>query len=412
MATIRPTTTVDPISLRPEEAYTSLPADAVEVPPTGTPPPEVRPADPVEPVLAGAARPRPGDGTEPGVVPAILAESLPDRSVRCHACAHRCLIRPGRRGICQVRQNRDGTLVSLVYGRAVAATLEPIEKKPLYHAWPGTGAYSISTVGCNFHCRFCQNWEISQAPREGLAPPTIDLPPAEVVARARAAGARSIAYTYVEPTIFIEYALDTARLARAAGLGNVFVTNGYQTPEALELLAPVLDAANVDLKGFSDRFYRRVCGARLQPVLDALVLMRRLGIWVEVTTLVVPGWNDDPGELAALAEWIVSELGPETPWHVSRFFPAYQMLDVPPTPVRTLVETTEIGRRAGLKHVYPGNAPELGGGTTRCASCGQVLIRRRGYRIVENDLVGGCCPRCGARLAGIGLAEVQQRGVA
>ncbi len=405
-------TSARPMSADLREAYTSLPAEPFDASPAPARPVDTEPADPLDALFAGVDRPGPMLGAEPGVAPAVLAEPLPDGSVRCNACAHRCLIRPGRRGICQVRENRDGTLVSLVYGQAVAATLEPIEKKPLYHAWPGTGAYSISTVGCNFHCRFCQNWEISQAPREGLAPWTMELPPEEVVARARVAGARSIAYTYIEPTIFIEYALDTAHLARSAGLGNVFVTNGYQTPEALELLAPVIDAANVDLKGFSDRFYRRVCGARLQPVLEALVLMRRLGIWVEVTTLVVPGWNDDPAELTGLAEWIVAELGPETPWHVSRFLPAYQMWDLPPTPLRTLTETAEIGRQAGLKHVYPGNAPELGGGDTRCASCGRLLIRRRGYRIVENVLVAGCCPACGARLAGIGLEEVRRRGVA
>jgi pyruvate formate lyase activating enzyme len=215
-----------------------------------------------------------------------------------------------------------------VYGEAVAATLEPIEKKPLYHAWPGTRAYSISTIGCDFHCHFCQNWAIAQSSRELTHPPTVYLPPDAVVARARAGGARAVAYTYVEPTVFIEYVLDTARLARAAGLGNVLVTNGYQTPEALELLAPYVDAVNVDLQGFSDRFYRRVCGARLEPVLESLVLMRRLGWWIEVTTLIVPGANDDPSELSGLAEWIAAELGPETPWHVSRFFPAYRMSDV------------------------------------------------------------------------------------
>jgi len=424
-ASVRSGAASGPMSPDLREAYTSVPVEPFEVLLPAHRPSDQRPVDPVDPVEPPPAEPLPAEplpagrrrsgpvpGREPGVVPAILAEALPDGSVRCLACAHRCLVRPGRRGICGVRENRNGTLVSLVYGQAVAANLEPIEKKPLYHAWPGSAAYSISTIGCNFHCRFCQNWEISQAPREGLTPWTIDLPPDEVVARARATGARSIAYTYVEPTIFIEYALDTARLARAAGLGNVFVTNGYQTPEALEVLAPVLDAANVDLKGFSDRFYRRVCGARLQPVLEALALMRRLGIWVEVTTLVVPGLNDDPAELTALAEWIVSELGPETPWHVSRFFPAYQMLDVPPTPLRTLAETARIGRQAGLKHVYPGNAPELGGNDTRCAACGQLLIRRRGYRIVENVLVDGCCPACGSRLAGIGLAEARRKGVA
>lgn len=348
----------------------------------------------------GVARMSPGGR---GVASAVLAEPFPDGSVRCHACAHRCLIRPDRIGICGVRENRGGTLVTLVYGEVVSSIAEPIEKKPLYHVRPGCLAYSIATQGCNLHCRFCQNWEISQAPREGFRPRSRHLPPAEVVAEALASGARAIAYTYVEPTIFIEYVLDTARLARDAGLLNVLVTNGYQTPEALELLAPVVDAANVDLKGFSDRFYRRVCGARLAPVLEALVLMRRLGIWVEVTTLVVPGGNDDPGELMDLAEWIVAELGPETPWHVSRFFPAYRMTDVPPTSLGTLTDVAAIGRRAGLKHVYAGNAPELGGSDTACAGCHRILIRRRGYRVVENGLVDGRCPGCGARLAGIGL---------
>ena len=351
-------------------------------------------------------------GSERGAVPAALAVRLPDGSVRCNACAHRCLVRPGRLGICGARENRDGALVSLVYGEAVAATLESIEKKPFYHAWPGSSAFSISTAGCTFHCRFCQNWEIAQAHREGIQPRTLRLAPTDIVARARATGARAIAYTYVEPTVFIEYALDTARLARAAGLGNVLVTNGYQTPEALELLAPFVDAANVDLKSFSDRFYRRVCGARLQPVLEALVLMRRLGIWVEVTTLVVPGANDDPSELAGLAEWIVTELGPETPWHVSRFFPAYRMADVPATPIAMLADTAAIGRRAGLKHVYAGNAPELGGSDTYCGSCDRLLIRRRGYRLVENALVDGSCPACGTRLAGIGLERSRRAGAA
>ncbi len=377
---------------RLREAFTNLPPDPLSR----------EPAD------------SPGAESDPRRAPvtAVLAEAQPDGSVRCHVCAHRCLIRPGRRGVCHVRENRGGTLVSLVHGKAVAATLEPIEKKPLYHAWPGSSAYSISTVGCNFHCRFCQNWEIAQAVPQGIQARTVHLDPTEVVAEARAAGARSIAYTYVEPTVFIEYVLDTARRAQAAGLGNVLVTNGYQTPEAVEIFAPYVDAANVDLKGFSDRFYRQVCGARLQPVLDALVLMRRLGIWVEVTTLVVPGGNDDPAELADLAEWIVAELGPQTPWHVSRFFPAFRMADVPPTPIGRLAETAAIGRRAGLEHVYAGNAPELGGSDTHCATCGERLIRRRGYRIVENALAGGCCPACGARLAGIGLERPRRVGVA
>ena len=381
-----------------EDTYTNAPAvPGVEA---GTPPDPRRPRDSA---LHGR-----------GIAPAVLATPIEDPlarlsghtaapTVRCDACAHRCVIREGRSGICQVRENRGGTLVSLVYGEAVAVHVEPIEKKPFFHVAPGTDAYSISTVGCNFHCRYCQNWEISQAPREGFRLPTRTLLPEQVVREALAAGARSVAYTYVEPTIFLEYALDTARLARAAGLLNLFVTNGYETPEALELLAPVLDAANVDLKAFNDAFYRKVCGARLEPVKNALVGMRRLGIWVEVTTLVIPGWNDDPAELAAAADWIARELGPETPWHLSRFYPAYRMADVPVTPVTTLRRVAEIGRQAGLRHVYVGNAPGEDDTDTRCAGCGRVLIRRSGYRVSRVALRDGACPACGHPLAGIAL---------
>jgi pyruvate formate lyase activating enzyme len=223
-----------------------------------------------------------------GVVPALLATPQEDGSVRCDACAMRCLVRPGRTGICGVRENRDGILYSTVYGRAVAVGIDPIEKKPLFHVAPGALAYSIATVGCPFHCSFCQNWEIAQAPRLGLDLPTRSLPPSKVVDEALTAGARAIAYTYVEPTVFLEYALDTAREAHRAGLLNVFVTDGYATPEAIELLRPYLDAANVDLKSFDDAFYRRQCGARLAPVLDALRAYRAAGVWVEVTTLIIP----------------------------------------------------------------------------------------------------------------------------
>jgi len=338
-----------------------------------------------------------------GVVPALLATRLEDGSVRCNACAMRCLVRPGRAGICGVRENRDGTLVSTVYGRAVAVGIDPIEKKPLFHVAPGALAYSIATVGCPFHCVFCQNWEIAQAPRLGLDLPTRQLLPARAVDEALTAGARAVAYTYVEPTVFLEYALDTAREARAAGLLNLFVTDGYATPEAIDLLRPVLDAANVDLKSFDDAFYRRLCGARLAPVLDALRAYRAAGVWVEVTTLVIPGRNDDDGELRALAGWIAAELGVETPWHVSRFFPAHELRDVPPTPLATLRRAAEIGREAGLAHVYVGNAPELGLEDTRCAGCGRVLLERRGYRVFDHLGPAGACPGCGRRLAGRAL---------
>jgi pyruvate formate lyase activating enzyme len=337
-------------------------------------------------------------------VPTILAESYPDGSVRCGVCAHRCLVRPGRRGICGVRENRDGQLVSLAYGAVVAIGLDPIEKKPLFHVAPGSTAYSIATAGCPFHCTFCQNWEIAQGPRLGLDLPTRQLPPERVVEEAIAYGAQSIAYTYVEPTVFLEYALDTARLALQAGLRNLFITDGYATPEAVDLLAPVLDAANVDLKAFDDAFYRKLCGARLAPVLESIVAMRRAGIWLELTTLVIPGRNDDDRQLRSLARWIVENLGVETPWHVSRFQPAHRMLDVPPTPLETLRRVADLGRDAGLVHVYVGNAPELGLEDTHCAGCGRLLIERRGYEVHVRLATDGTCPGCGRALAGRGLA--------
>jgi pyruvate formate lyase activating enzyme len=313
-------------------------------------------------------------------------------------------MKPGKAGICRVRENRDGALVSLVYGQAVAANVDPIEKKPLFHVYPGSVAFSIATPGCNFHCLHCQNWAISQAARDGLNAQTFALPPAEVVAQALAAGSRSIAYTYTEPTVFIEYVLDTARLAEAVGLANVLVTNGYQTPEALDLLAPHIQAANVDLKSFDDRFYRRILGARLAPVLATLAGMRARGIWIEVTTLLIPGLNDDPAELALLAGWIAAELGPETPWHVSRFFPTYRLSDLDPTPVAAIGRAVEVGRAAGLRHVYSGNLAQADQ-DTRCASCGETLIRRHGFAAVRAALLGGKCVRCGHSLAGVGLAE-------
>ena len=337
-------------------------------------------------------------------VPTILAESCADGSVRCGVCAHRCLVRPGRRGICGVRENRDGVLMLTVYGAVAAIGVDPIEKKPLFHVAPGSTAYSIATAGCPFHCTFCQNWEIAQGPRLGLDLPTRQLSPARVVEEAAAHGAGSIAYTYVEPTVFLEYALDTALLARRAGLRNLFITDGYATPEAVALLAPLLDAANVDLKAFDDAFYRKLCGARLAPVLESIVAMRRAGIWLELTTLIIPGHNDDDRQLRSLARWIVETLGAETPWHVSRFYPNFRMLDVPPTPLETLRRVADLGRDAGLKHVYVGNAPELGLEDTHCAGCGRLLIERRAYDVQVRLAPGGSCPGCGRVLAGRALA--------
>jgi pyruvate formate lyase activating enzyme len=336
-------------------------------------------------------------------VPSLLATDLPDGAVRCGVCAHRCLVRPGRTGICGVRENRDGVLVATAYGAAVAVATDPIEKKPLFHVAPGSRAYSLATAGCPFHCVFCQNWEIAQGPRLGLRLPAVPLPPEQAVAEALRQHVRSIAYTYVEPTVFLEYALAIARPARAAGLLNLFITDGYATPEAIELLAPVLDAANVDLKAFDDAFYRRRCGARLAHVLEAIEAYHRAGVWLEITTLVIPGENDDPAQLRELTAWLVATLGPEAPWHVSRFFPAFRMENRPPTPLTTLRMAADIGREAGLRHVYVGNAPELGLEDTRCVGCGALLLARRGYHLIRRLADDGTCPDCGRALAGRAL---------
>lgn len=328
-----------------------------------------------------------------------LWEALDGGRAACRLCAHRCVVAPGKKGICAVRENRGGRLVTLVYGEVVAAHADPIEKKPLYHFLPGSKALSIATPGCNFRCGFCQNWQISQAPRRAGGDLAGEpFPPEAVVRAAVAAGCRSVSYTYTEPTIFFEYARDTARLAREAGLLNNFVTNGYMTAEALEALAPVLDAANVDLKAFQDETYRRVCGGRLEPVLASIRKMRELGIWVEVTTLVVPGLNDGRDELAAIAGFIAS-VDPAIPWHVSRFHPDYEYTEAPATPLATLRLAAEAGREKGLKHIYVGNVPGESEDTL-CASCGAVLIRRRGFTVVANVLKGAGCPACGAVLAG------------
>jgi pyruvate formate lyase activating enzyme len=331
----------------------------------------------------------------------MFYERLSNNRVRCNLCAHHCVIADGKRGICQVRDNQGGRLYTLVYGRTITQHVDPVEKKPLFHFYPGTTAYSIATPGCNFRCRWCQNWEISQVPREQQLFLGEEASPEQIVSAARKAGSRSIAYTYTEPTIFFEYTYDTARLAHEAGLANVYVTNGYMTEEMLAIFHPYLDAANVDLKAFRDETYRRYAGARLQPVLDAMKVMKRLGIWLEVTTLVIPGINDDPAELRDAARFVAQELGVETPWHVSRFFPAYQVSDVPPTPFSQLRRARGIGLGEGLRYVYVGNVPDEE--NTYCYECGQLLIGRSGFHVVENVIHDGRCPKCGAPAAGMGM---------
>lgn len=350
---------------------------------------------------------------------ALFYEVEENQRVRCTLCPHFCKIAPGHRGACGVRINRAGTLYTLVADRVVTQEIDPIEKKPLFHFLPGSYAYSIATVGCNLRCLFCQNWEISQWPKgrqpesADFACPVLDDHPADwvaglpvtpdaLVASARAQDCASVAYTYTEPTIFFELAFETAKAARAVSLKNIFVTNGFIAPEALRMIAPYLDAANIDLKGFRDSYYKRVCGAPLQPVLDAIRLYKALGVWIELTTLLIPGRNDDEAELRELAGFIKSELGAEVPWHISRFFPAYKMGAVPVTPIETLRRAAAIGQEAGLQHVYLGNVPqEEGGEDTCCAGCTTVLVRRSGLMLVENRLKDSTCPACGRAIAGI-----------
>ncbi len=334
---------------------------------------------------------------------AMFFEKVNGNKVRCGLCRFRCHIGEGGRGICAVRENRGGTLYTLVYGKAIAEHVDPIEKKPLYHFLPGSRSYSVATVGCNFRCLHCQNYSISQSPRDTRSIAGVDLAPEAIVANALAAGCSSISYTYTEPTIFYEYAYDTAVLARAAGVKNVFVTNGYITPEALTHIRPYLDAANIDLKGFSEKFYREVAHAMLHEVLDSIVEYKRLGIWIEITTLIIPGWNDSDTELQGIARFIAGKVGVETPWHVTQFYPTYKLTDRPATPVATLRRARQIGLDAGLRYVYEGNIPGEGGENTWCFSCGALLIQRFGFSIGKNRVQDGKCPTCGVTIEGVGM---------
>jgi pyruvate formate lyase activating enzyme len=332
---------------------------------------------------------------------AMFYEKLEGKLVNCNLCSHRCRkIADSKRGICGVRENRDGKLYSLVYGKAVARSIDPIEKKPLFNFLPGSRSYSIATVGCNFRCENCQNYDISQMPQERGTIVGQDVSPEEIVSAAKRNRCESIAYTYTEPTIFFEYAYDTAKLAKKEGIKNVFVTNGYITPEALKQISPYLDAANIDLKSFSDEFYRKRCGARLQPVLDSIRLYKSLGIWTEITTLIIPTLNDSEEELKKIAEFI-SDVGEDTPWHISQFHSTYKLIDLPRTPVTTLRKARKIGLDAGLKYVYEGNVPGEDGESTYCPNCGKMLIHRFGYSIHENKIANSKCTYCGAEIDGL-----------
>jgi pyruvate formate lyase activating enzyme len=333
---------------------------------------------------------------------AILYEKLPGAKVQCSLCNHRCRISEGQRGICGVRENQGGALYTLVYRQLISRNVDPIEKKPLFHFAPGSSSFSIATVGCNFHCDFCQNYEISQMPRDRKQIWGEDVSPEQIVAQAKKAGCRTIAYTYTEPTIYFEYALDIARLASAEGLKNIFVTNGYMTEEALRTLHPHLHGANVDLKAFREEFYQKRCGARLEGVLQSLRILKALGVWVEITTLIIPGLNDSEEELRRMVAFIAS-LGRETPWHISRFHPMYKMLDRSPTSVQTLARVRKIGLEGGLRYVYTGNVPGDEGEDTYCHHCGKLLIDRLGFQVRKCQVIGGRCYNCGTIVDGVDL---------
>jgi len=331
---------------------------------------------------------------------ALLYEKLDGKKVHCYLCCHHCHIADQQFGFCGVRQNLDGVLYTHVYGEVVASHVDPIEKKPLYHFLPGSSSFSIATIGCNFRCGFCQNWEISQSNiRDGSKAGENGVAASEIVKAAKKHQCQSISYTYTEPTIFFEYALAIAKLAKQEGLYNIFVTNGYMTLEAIEAIKPYLDAANVDLKFFTESAYKKICGASLEPVLNSVRLMRKVNIWVEVTTLVVPGENDSLEQLSGIAQFLAS-VDSNIPWHISRFHPDYKFLNYPATAEETLKKTQELGYKYGLKYIYVGNVYGWGN-DTHCHHCKKRLIEREIFTVIDNQIKGGACPYCNTAIPGV-----------
>ncbi len=330
---------------------------------------------------------------------AMLQTSAAGDAVRCNLCGHHCEIPSGGVGFCQVRRNVDGVLTTESYGRLIAASADPIEKKPFYHVRPASRSFSVATAGCNFRCRFCQNWRISQrSDGDGLLD-VAEVSPAETVAEAIATGCESISYTYTEPTIFAEWALETMTLARSRGLGNLWVSNGAMSAAARDAIAPTLDAINIDLKAFRPETYREVCGGELAWVTESITDFAARGVWVELTTLLVPGLNDSDAELREMAAWIADTLGERAVWHLSRFHGDYEMADCDATPLATMDRAMEIAEAAGVRYVYGGNLDQ--DATTRCAGCGATLITRRGFRVTQNCLAGGICPDCAKPIPGV-----------
>jgi pyruvate formate lyase activating enzyme len=327
---------------------------------------------------------------EESLRPAKYYQALSNNMVQCLLCPNKCILSEGQRGDCRVRQNIDGQLYSLVYGKVASANLDPIEKKPFFHFLPGSLAYSIATAGCNLQCIFCQNWQISQVFPEDIQ--AQNLSPAQVVEQALANGAQSIAYTYSEPIVFYEYVLETAKIARQKGLKNVVITAGYINEEPLRELCQYVDAIKIDLKAFRQDFYDKMTGGQLAVILRNLKIIKEEGVWLEIVNLVIPGENDSPEEIQQMAEWIKENLGEEVPLHFTRFYPMYKLQNLPPTPEETLKKAREIALEIGLKYVYTGNIGNIATESTYCPTSGELAIQRHGHFVLQNNLQDGFCP--------------------
>lgn len=335
----------------------------------------------------------------PELKEALYWQAAGGGKAQCFLCPRRCLIPLGQRGFCRARKNIKGKLYALTYGQPVAIHIDPIEKKPLFHVYPQTQSFSIATAGCNLRCKFCQNWEISQ-----LDPETVKVTfvsPQDIVREAKASGAKTIAFTYTEPTIFYEYMLDIAKLARQEGIACVMHSSGFINEEPLRQLAKYLTAANLDLKGFSDKYYSSYCEGDVASVLNSLKLLKEEKVWVEVTNLLIPSANDADEDIRNLCLWVKDNLGPDTPVHFSRFFPMYKLVDLSPTPLKTLIRARQIAGEIGLYYVYIGNIPENVGEDTICPVCAKLLIKRIGYSILERNVINKKCKFCGAKISGV-----------
>jgi len=336
---------------------------------------------------------------------ALFYKKVDDNNVQCYLCHHNCKVSKGNFGLCGVRENREGILYSNNYGKLVATHIDPIEKKPFFHFFPGELAYSIAAIGCNFKCDFCQNWQISQHQEsQKLGVESENFSCEEIVKKAIESGCKIIAYTYTEPTVFFEFAYDCAKIAKKEGLYNTFVTNGYMSRSALEFIAPYLDAANVDLKSFREAFYKKFCRARLAPVLENIKLMKKLNIWVEITTLIIPQENDSLDELSDIIDFIIS-VDKNIPWHISRFHPDYKLYGYLPTEIETLQKVYQLAKSKGLRYVYIGNAYTDYAENTYCYQCSRLLIKRVGFSVVRSNLREGKCNFCGAPISGRGLGD-------